>query len=212
MSADNPQNPYAVSLPPGSAASLKSIGRGGEIFAAEIHGKYYTAAYNARLFSFNVTAQTIPVIASGLASKFAVYNPSNSTVNAELVDLDIGVVLVTTVVDTIGMYWDGPTLASQATLTTIGVVGTNWFAGLVGGAGGQVTPYTALTHKTTPVRIAIVGQFGAVAATNDTPLHYDFDGKIILPVGHLVSVAMSTTVWTTSGMDLAIRWMEVPTT
>lgn len=211
MAVDNPQNPYTVSLPAGSAANFKSIGRGGESFASEIHGKYYYGAYYNRLFSFNVTAVTVTKIAGTLASVFTVYNPPTSTVNAELVDFDIGIVLATLAVDTVGLYWQGPTLASLATLTTIGVLGTNWFAGAVGGSAGQVTPYSAFTHSGTPVRVAIVGQFGATTSTNDTPLHTDFDGKIILPPGNVVSCALSTTVGTTSGLDLGVRWLEVNT-
>lgn len=211
MSADQPQNPFVISAPAGSAAVLKSIGRGGESLASEIHGKYYYGSYYNRLYSFNVTAVTITKIAATLVSVFTVYNPPSSTVNAELVDFDIGLVLATTAVDTVGLYWQGPTLASLATLTTIGVLGTNWFAGSVGGGAGQVTPYSAFTHSGTPARVAIVGQFGAVTATNDSPIHTDFDGKIILPPGNVVSCAMSTTVGTTSGMDLGVRWLEVNT-
>ena len=211
MSADQPQNPLAISLPPGSASTLKSMSRGGEAFAVETHGKYYTAAYYGRLFSFNRTAITVPVIAATLASVFSLYNPPTSTVNLELVDFDIGLVSATTVVDTVGLYWQSPTLASLATLTTIAVLNTDWFAAAVGGNSGQGNPYRALTHSGTPVRVDIVGQFGAVTSTNDTPIHKDFDGKIILPVGHVVSVAMTTAAGTASGLDLGIRWLEVNT-
>lgn len=208
MSQDQPQNPYAISLTPGSAQQLKSMGRGGEMLGAQTHGKYYHAAYYGRLFSFNRTAVTVPVIAATLASVFSLYNPPTSTVNAELVDFDVGIVLATLVVDTLGLYWQGPTLASLATLTTIGVIGTNWFAGAVGGNAGQVNPYSALTHSGTPVRIDVVSQFGATSSTNDSPLHKEFDGKIILPPGHVISAAMSTAASTGSGIDLGLHWME----
>ena len=216
MSADQPLNPYAVSLPPGSATTNKSIGRGGEAFATEIHGKYYTATYYGRTYSFNRSAVTVPVIAATLVSVFSVYNPPTSSVNAELVDFDAGVVLVTLVVNTIGLYWSTPTLAALGTLTTIavfsGINSATWFPGFLGGSAGQVTPYTAYTHSGTPVRIGILGQYGAVTSLNDTPMHYDFDGKIVLPPGHVVSVAMSTAAGDTAGTDLGIRWIEVSTT
>ena len=184
------------------------MGRGGELYCSQIHGKYYTAAYYARLFSFNVTAVTVPVIVGTLQSKFTVYNPPNSTTNAELVDFDLGIVLVTLVVDTVGLYWQSPTLASLATLSTIGVFGTNWFSSIFSSSPGQVTPYSALTHSGTPARIAILSQFGAVTSTNDSIVHYDFDGKILVPPGHVVSVAMSTGAGDTAGLDLGIRWLE----
>jgi hypothetical protein len=208
MSQDQPNNPFAVSLTPGTAQALKSMGRGGEVLTSQVHGKYYYAAYYGRLFSFNVTAQTVPVIAGTLASVFSLYNPPSSTVNLELVDFDVGLVLATTVVDTLGLYWQGPTLASKATLGTIGVLGTNWFAGAIGAGGGQGNPYTSFTHSGTPVRVDIVSQWGAVTATNDAPIHKDFDGKIVLAVGGVLSAAMTTAASTASGVDLAMRWME----
>lgn len=212
MSADNPQNPYTVSLPAGATPQFKSIGRGGEIFYSEDHGKYYTGSYYNRLFSFNRTAVTIPVPATNMVSVFSLYNPPGSTVNLELVDFDLGLVLATTVVDTVGLYWQGPTLASLATLTTKAVFGTTWFPGILNGLPGQGNPYTALTHSAANVgqlnRIDILGQFGAVTSTNDTPIHKDFDGKTLITPGCVVSVAMSTAAGTGSGLDPAIRWLE----
>ena len=215
MSTDQPANPFAVSLPPGSATQLKSIGRGGEIFASEIHGKYYTASYYGRLFNFNRTAVTVPVTAINLGSVFSLYNPPNSQANLELVDFDLGIVLATTVVDTVGLYWVGPTLAALGALTTIGVFGTNWFAGNLGSTPGQGNPYALYTHVAAAaaiVRVDILAQFGGVTATSDTPIHKDFDGKIVVGVGSVVSVAMSTAAGTGSGLDLSLRWLECPLT
>ena len=210
MSADQPANPFSVSLMPAQSPALKSMARGGELYACQIHGKYYTAAYYGRLYSFNLTAIAITVIAGSLASKFAIYNPPNSTANAELVDFDLGMDAAATIVDTIGLYWQSPTLASLATLTTIGVFGTNWFAGNLGSAPGQVTPYSILAHSGTPVRVAILSTFGAITAGNANPIHLDFDGKIILPPGHLISVATSTAISTAVGLDIGMRWLEAP--
>ncbi len=207
-----PGNPFSLSLPPGSAPTNETGSRGGEVCTVETHGKYYTGAYNNRVFSFNVTAVAIPVVASGLVSKASLYNPSSSNVNLELIDIDLGDVLVTTVVNVIGLYWDGPVLASQATFTTAGVFGTNWFSGLLGTNAGQGTPYSALTHKTTPVRIDIVSTYAGITSTGNQPIHKDYDGKLILPPGHLITVAASTAASFTAGNDIAFRWMEVPTT
>ena len=210
MSADQPNNPFNVSLLPAQAPTLKSMHRGGELYCAQIHGKYYTAAYYGRLYSFNLTAIAVTVIAGSLASKFAIYNPPNSTVNAELVDFDMGIDAAATIVNAIGLYWQSPTLASLATLTTIGVFGTNWFNCNNSSTPGQVTPYSILAHSGTPVRIAILTTFGAITAGNANPIHQDFDGKIILPPGHLVSIATSTTISTAVGLDLGMRWLEAP--
>lgn len=204
-----PTNPFALQLTTGTAPLTESGGRGGEVLVNEVHGKYYTAAYYGAMYSFNVTAVTLPVIAATLASKATLYNPPTSAKNLELVDIDIGIVLATTVVDVVGLYWQSTTLASLGTLTTIGVFGTNWFAGSLGGNAGQGNPYSAFTHSGTPVRVDIVSTFGATSTTADAPVHKDFDGKIIIPIGHVVSVAMSTAAGTASGVDVGMRWMEV---
>jgi hypothetical protein len=209
MSADQPANPFAASLPAGTTAVLHSIGRGGEVLAAQTHGKWYTGSYYSRVFNFNVTALTVPVVTSGLVSVFSVYNTNGNTVAAELIDFDLGLVLLTTVVDTVGLYWQGPTLANLATLSTKAVFGTNWFGGSTGAVSpGQVQPYLALTHSGTPVRIDILSQFGAVTTTNDIPVHKEFDGKILLMPGCVISVAMSTASSGAANTDLSIRWQE----
>ena len=216
MSADQPLNPYSVSLPPGSSPTNKAIGRGGEAYAVEIHGKYYTATYNNRTYSFNRTAMTLPAIGSGLVSTFTVYNPPTSTVNAEFVDFDYGFTTTALLVDAIGLYWQSGTLAALGTLTTLavfsGAASATWFPGLLGGNAGQVTPYSAFTHSGTPIRVAIVGTVGATGSLTDAGCHYDFDGKLVLPPGHVVSLALSTTVWGGATFDAGIRWIEVNVT
>ena len=215
MSADQPANPFAVSLPPGSATQLKSIGRGGEIYASETHGKYYTAAYYSRMFNFNVTAVTVPKTAINFASVFSLYNPPNSQANLELVDVDVGIVLATIVPGVLGWYWVGPTLAALGTLGTIGVFGTNWFAGNLGSTPGQGNPYSSYTHVAAAaaiVRVDIITTFAGVTATSAAPIHKEYDGKLVVGVGSVISIAMSTNPGTASGMDLSVRWIECPLT
>jgi hypothetical protein len=185
-------------------------GKSGEAVITELHGKFYTSAYRKILYSANVTAVTVPHIASTMVSVFSLYNPLTSTVNLELVDFDYATVLATTVVDAVGLYWQGSPTAQLATFTTIGVLGTNYFGANPTSAAGQGQFYSALTHSGTPVRIKILGTYGAVTTTGNTPCHYDFDGKVILPPGSVVSVAMSTAASTASGMDLGITWAEYP--
>lgn len=177
-------------------------------YVSELHGKFYKANYDGRVFSANVTAITLPVIAASLASKFALFNPSGSGVNLELIDFDLGQVLATTVVDTVGIYGQNGPVAAAATFTTLGTV--------LGGklvdaaSGGQARFYSALTHSGTPTRIALLGTFGAVTNPTDSGIHYEFDGRLIVPPGGLISVAMSTAAGTASGLDVGIRWAEWP--
>lgn len=193
---------------PDSTYNPQLGGKAGEELVADLHGKFYTSAYRGRLFSANVAAVTVPVVTTTMISVFSLYNPLTSTVNLELVDFDCGNNLATTVVNVIGLYWQGNPTAQLGTFTTVGVLGTNYFPAIPSGPAGQGAFYSAFTHSGTPTRIKCIGNFGA--ATNSALVHYDFDGKVILAPGSVVSVAMSTTVNTGSGVSLGITWAEYP--
>lgn len=202
----NVADPTQTQQPDGNTPPLTS-GRQGEQLASEVHGKFYTANYRGKLFGFNVTAVTVPVIASGLVSVFTLYNPPSSNVNAELVDTEIGQVLATTVVDVAGWYYSTAILTSKGTFTTAGTA----YSGIVGGgAAAKVVPYSAYTHSGTPARVDLIGSFGATTdAGLSLPMKF-YDGRIILPPGIAMSVAMSTAAGTASGLDISARWIEWP--
>ena len=203
---------------PGDAAyaagsyPVAAQGRSGELLTSGVHGKYYAAAYYGNVFTANRTAVTIPVVASNLVSVFSLYNPSGSGVNAELIDLDIANVLATTVVNAFGLYFQNSAAAlGGATYTTVGVANTNIFSGVMGATpGNSVLFYSALTHAGTPVRYRHVGGNWAVTSTDIGSIHYEFDGKVIVPPGTIVSLAASTAAGTTSGLDPQITWAEFP--
>src|ERR1700693_2275876 len=66
-------------------------GKAGEQLYADLHGKWYTAAYRGRVFSTGVliAGVTIPVNTT-TAPTFTLYNPLGSGVNLELITLDVG--------------------------------------------------------------------------------------------------------------------------
>lgn len=202
----NVADPTQTAQPDGNTPPLLS-GRQGEQLASEVHGKFYTGNYRGKLFSFNVTAVTIPAIANNLVSVFSLYNPPGSGVNAELVDTELGQVLATTVVDVAGWYYSNAAATAKGTFTTAGTPQS----GIIGsGVAGKVIPYSAYTHAGTPVRIDIIGSFGATTdAGLSLPMKF-YDGRIILPPGIAMSVAMSTAAGTASGLDISARWIEWP--
>ena len=182
-------------------------GKQGETVVTELHGKYAILNYRGSVFTFNVTGVTVPVNAATLVSVFSLWNPTNSGKNAELICFDYGTVLATTVVDTVGLYYSTGPAALAGTFTTAGTARS----GLVGGSPSNVAlPYSAYTHSGTPIRHSILGFFGAVTTTNALPGHIEFDGRVLVPPGTVVSVAMSTAAGTASGMDLGLTWAEVP--
>lgn len=199
-------NPLNASNSDGSTVTGLA-GKAGEQIVNELRGKYYTQNYRGGVFTFNRTGVTVPVIAATLVSVFSLWNPVNSGKNAELICFDYGTVLATTVVDTIGLYYSSGALALAGTFTTAGTA----LSGVVANnASNVVLPYSAYTHSGTPTRHSILGYFGAVTTTNSLPGHIEFDGRVIVPPGTVVSIAMSTAASTSSGMDLGLTWAEVP--
>jgi hypothetical protein len=202
----NVADPTQTQQADGNTPPLSS-GRQGEQLASEVHGKFYTANYRKKLFGFNVTAVTVPVVTSGLVSVFTLYNPPSSNVNAEIVDTEIGQVLATTVVDTIGWYYSTALLTSKGTFSTAGTA----FSGIVGGGqAANVIPYSGYTHSGTPVLIDQIAVFGAVTDAGVWQISKFYDGRLILPPGIAMSVAMSTAAGTISGLNIAARWIEWP--
>jgi hypothetical protein len=149
----------------------------------------------------------VPVIAATLVSVFSLYNPPGSGKNLELIRLDYAIVLATTKVNVLGLYYSTAALTAAGTFTTAGTA----LSAIIGGNASNVgIPYSAYTHSGTPARHTIVGQFSAVTSTNDQPLFYDFDGRAIIPPGVIVSAAFSTAAATGSSVDLGLAWAEWP--
>src|SRR6185436_10398428 len=132
-----------------------ALGRNGEQLASEIHGKFYTVNKRGNLFTANVTGVTIPVVTATVASVFSLYNPRNSGVDMELIDIDIAIVLATTVVNDYGLYFSADKNADTATFTTKITVQPGYIDG--GPAGNRGQAYSALTHVGTPVKWRVVG-------------------------------------------------------
>ncbi len=187
-----------------------SLGKQGECLGALMHGQYYSAALRGNLFSFNVTAVTVPVIASSLASVFSLYNPPTTNKVLELIDFDMGFLTGTTVIDVVGLYWQQNPISAAATFTTAAAFGTNVFGGSPGRGTPSAIAYTSLAHSGTPVRVAVLNSLNTTSVVIGTPIHYDFKGKIVLFPGDLVSVAVSTTHLTNTTTDLGISWAEWP--
>jgi len=177
----------------------------GEGWVTPLHGPHYAACYSGNVFHAFVAGVTVPVIAQSFASVFSIWNPNNSSVNLELISADVGIVLATTVVDHVGIYYQSN---AAPTLTTLGTP-VNGKLGI--GATNQGKFYSALTHVgATPALAAIIATFGAVTSTADNPIHYDFNGKLLVPPGTVISIAMSTAASTSSGLSLGLSWAEWP--
>ena len=204
-------NQMSANIADGSQVANNLSGRQGEQLNANIHGDWYNANMRKGLYTFNVTAVTVPVIASAMASVFSLWNPTSSGTIAEIVSIQSAQVLATTVVDTLGVYFSSGSKALAGTFTTPAVAGTNYFSSRIGDTpNGQVVPYTAYTHSGTPVRCDIVSDYGATTDAGFWIAEKQYNGRLILPPGVVISLAMSTAAGTASGTDLQVTWAEWP--
>lgn len=178
----------------------------GGMLVSPFRGQYAEMARVNRVFCATAAAVTLPVNATTLASKFGVYNPPNSGVNLELIDVDAHAVLATTVVDALGLYFSNGTNASGATFTTAGSVQNM----NVGGPSGAAQFYSAVTHVGTPALLRLIGGWGAVTDGGSTEIFKAFNGSMIVPPGTLLALAMTTAASTNSGITLGMTWAEVP--
>ncbi len=203
-------NPASTSQPDGSTP-LFGCGRQSEMLTSGIHGTYYTAAYRRNVFRFNVTGVTVPKVAGTLVSVFSLWNPPSSGVVGELISVDTATVLATIVVNAYGWYFTSGSAALAGTFTTPSVAGTNHFSARIGETpANQIQPYTAYTHSGTPVRVDIIGGQGAV--TNPTSLNprKDYNGRLVIPPGTVISFAASTAAGDAAGTDIEAVWTEWP--
>jgi hypothetical protein len=183
------------------------MGRMSELLTAEFKGKYAEQCSRGNVFTANVSGVTVPVVANNLVSVFTLYNPPGSGINMELIDFVAPVVLATTVVDGIGLYYSSAALTAAGTFTTRGVEQCG-LLGQVGSARGRF--YSAFTHSGTPVLAKLLGGWAAVTDAGANGVEHSLDGAIIIPPGIACSVAMTTAASTASGVALSLSWAELP--
>ncbi len=177
-------------------------GKAAEGIVAELHGKWYTAAYRGRVFHGASAAAGVTLARDSTTSTtFLLANPLGSGVNVELISADLGMLGTTSVVATVGLACNvqTPTALTAITLT----VGP----GLIGGGGvNQAKLYSSATITA----ITVLWPMFQIQTTADTAdsNHYDFDGKLILGQG-AVAHYWSNPVQT-QAMVPALDWAEWP--
>lgn len=199
--------PNTVSVADGTQA-FQLGGKQGEGIVSQLHGMWFTQAYRGNVFHATATGLTVPAIANNLVSVFSLFNPANSNRNLELIAADMGIILATTAVDFLGLYFQR--IAGAVTIPTSQTVGTPVSGRLGDTASPQGLFLTAATHVGTPTLAKILSTFGAVTTTGDQPITYAFNGSVILPPNTIASFAMSTAAGTASGLALGLSWVESP--
>ena len=178
------------------------VGDDGSLVLTE---RYTELAARGKVFHFSVAAVTLPVNASNLVSLFGVYNPPSSGVMMELIEAEAHYVVATTVVNALGLY--ALDNQSGATFTTLGTIRSSR---LSEGVASAVRAYSSVTYSGTPLLADIIGGWGAVTDSGSSPVRKEWDGKIMVPPGVLISMAMTTAAATASGFTGLLRWAETP--
>ena len=208
--------PYAtgdVLVPTGGAPPAVpnlpvALGRSRETLVTELHGKFYAAVKSGRCFIAAQTGITIPLNAAALVSVFSLWNPMGSGVDMELIDADVWTVSATEVVNDVALYYQaavGSAIAVPGTLTKANPV--NLYPVAAPGT-NQVQYYTALTHVGTPSLLHPLVDIQATASGIAGSGHYEFDGKLLIPPGTVISLATTTGAEASAGAS--IKWAEWP--
>ena len=201
-------DPTAAVVGDGSAIQLRA-GHETDQLVDDLHGKHYTVNYRGKLFEANAANIGIPLIAANLVSTFALINPPSSNVNAEMVDVTVTLWNALSVVDVVGWYYSPVTKLFAGTFTTPGTANS----GEVGNnPPNKVLFYSAYTHSGTPTLVDTIGQIGATAITSPINTTKFYDGRLILPPGNVMSIAVSTgaLVAATNAVNVEARWCEWP--
>jgi hypothetical protein len=173
------------SLPNNQSGSLgfQAGGPAGDAWVSEVHGKFYSANRAGRVWivSALIAGVTIPVN-TATAAVFGIYNPAGSGINLELISFDLGTI-------TTGALTQGEILATiskqlPSSVTPAAAVMNPMNSGSPGGVAFTTATFAA---STTHIPIACI----LAAAVAAGALHYDFDGKLILPPGWAMQITGS---------------------
>jgi hypothetical protein len=189
------------------------MGKAAELIVAELHGKYYTQAYRNNLYNGSTAIAGVTVPAYNTTGQvFGLWNPAGNTKNAALVSLDIGLFSGALILSN----WTlSQSLNAGSALATGGIsafTSGNPQGGNIGVSGGnsvRFTPSGATTLASTFLMTLGISFNTTTTTTNYAIfMHYDFDGRVIVPP--------NSGVWVTNNAasgavaDLTLFWEEVP--
>jgi hypothetical protein len=193
-------------------------GKQGELVATQLHGKYYTQAYRGNLFigssaiggvvtgAYNTTSQT-----------FGLWNPAGNTKNAVLVSLDIGIISGTIILSNYVLSQTlnaGSAVATGGPITVFGAVAPQ--PGNIGAIAANSARFatgaagTAATTSASTFLMTLGMSYNTTATTLNyaATMHYEFDGKVIVPPN--TAIWVNSNVATADTSDKVLIWEEVP--
>lgn len=180
-------------------------GKAAETVVAELHGKWWTAAYRGKMWigSTVITGSSLTT-QNTTTLTFGLWNPTASSVVLEPVTYGYGMIATTMVVGTIFAKFSNqtPTSVTQLPATTVNLNVTASASG--GGHTGQVLSAGTITAAT------VFFPVSNVTATTGTAINtfFDFDGRVALPVLGLLDFGANPTQ--TNTVFQSIMWAEWP--
>lgn len=175
------------------------------------HAGYYAELVRRGVvYNASAAAITLPVTGATPTSLFSVYNPAGSNVTLEMIEVNVGLVNATTVVDLVGVYYNTPAqtaaaIAANAPTDSSG----NIVNALLGAGSGQAKFYTSFV-LTTPTLARIIGGWGATTHTMPNTVSKEFMGTLIVPPGVSIHLLMTTAASHGSSTTLDATWAEIP--
>ena len=188
-------------------------GKQAELIVAELHGKYYTQAYRNNLFngSTAIAGVTVPAY-NTTGNVFGLWNPAGNTKNAVLVSLDIGLVSGALILSnwTLSQSLNaGSALATGGISAFTSATPQGGNIGVSGGNSVRFTPSAATTLASTFLMTLGMSYNTTTTVANQLQtVHYDFDGKVIVPPNSAVWVTNNAASGGT--FDLTLFWEETP--
>lgn len=174
-------------------------------------GKYYPESSAGRVFvGSTAAAGTAFPISTGTAVTFGLWNTSN-TKNAVLLDFNAGYTSGTIAIGEFGLanQFCGYAIGTAAPLSAF-TDGTPK-NGLVGYGAASAMRFTPSLATLTAGGTALLWMGGsneiATASPGVSNMHYDFDGKVIVPPGQLVFICGS--VAQTGLFTMSLAWAEI---
>jgi hypothetical protein len=190
------------------------MGKAAELIVAELHGKYYTQAYRNNLFNGSTAVAGVAVPSyNTTAQVFGIWNPAGNTKNAVLASLDIGLVSGAIILSnwTLSANLNAGSAVATAAPVSAFTAGTPTGGNIAVSGGNSVrfTPSAATTLASTLVMTLGLSHNTTTTTTNYAiSLHYDFDGKVIVPPNSALWVTNNAASGATA--DLSLFWEEVP--
>ena len=178
--------------------------RDGSLGVAEVHGRYYEAAYRKNLFMAAVFGQAVTAVGTSMTGLILINNASQ--VNLALQKIGFQETVTSASATSVGLAWFNTQGAFGATtLTAVTAV-----PGFLGAGGPKASPYSAVNSTNgTPVQMfAFLHNTAAIATTGeDIGADLDLEGSILVPPGFGVCLCAVGASATGNGY---IQWEEVP--